>query len=147
MRILTTITCLLLVSSMGFSQNFEPAQDEFYFKIEKTLKNLGTIEKVYLSDTKAKTFEAQPGQEYWAGFAYKISDKSTRRMMLIELGPQGEKVGIKYPKFTKGIPDGENQIFGINFIAPNIDGKPVIYKVDANPQSTVYIYKIIRSAS
>jgi hypothetical protein len=147
MRILTTITCLLFISSLGFAQNFEPVQDEFYFKIEKTLKNLGTIERVYLSDKEAKTFEAQPGKEYWAGFAYKISNTTTRRMMLIELGPQGEKVGIKYPKYTKGIPDGENQIFGINFVAPNNDGKTIIYKVDANPESTVYIYKITRSAS
>lgn len=147
MRILTTITCLLLISSLGFSQNFEPAQDEFYLKIEKTLKNLGTIERVYLSNKEAMTFEAQPGKEYWAGFAYKINNTTTRRMMLIELGPQGEKVAIRYPKFIKAIPDGENQIFGINFLTPNNDGKTVIYKVDANPESTVYIYKITRSAS
>jgi hypothetical protein len=147
MRNITIFTLLLFISSLGFSQNFEPAQSELQYKIEKSLKNFGAIERVFITDTINKTFEARPGQEYWAGFAYNTNDKSTRRMMLVELGAKGEKVSIQYPKYTKPITDGEIQVFGINITSPNNDGKTVIYRIDASPQSTVYLYKITRSAS
>jgi hypothetical protein len=143
MRKLTFATVALILFALpAFSQNFEPAPSTLQTKLENALKRSGTIERVYLTDKENKTFEAKPGKEYFAWVVYKKSSDAVRRMMFIQLGSQGEKVKIHYPKFNQAISDADNQAFFITFTVPTDTGYPsVMYKVDASVESTIYIYE------
>lgn len=143
MRKLTFATVLLfLFVTSSFSQNFDPEPSAVQEKLENALKRYGTIERVYLNDKVKKTFEAKPGKEYYAWVVYKKTSTVVRRMMIIQLGSQGEKVKINYPKFNQAFTDAENQAFFITVTAPeDTNSTVVLYKVDANPEATVYIYE------
>jgi hypothetical protein len=146
MQKLTFATALLFLFALpSFSQNFDPEPSAVQDKLENALKRYGTIERVYLNDNEKKTFEAKPGKEYYAWVVYKKSSTVVRRMMIIQLGSQGEKVKINYPKFNQAITDADNQAFFISVVAPEDTNTPtVLYRVDASPESTVYIYEATR---
>jgi hypothetical protein len=146
MRKLTFATVtLFLFAFSAQSQNFEPAPSPLQDKLEHALKRYGTIERVYLTDTQGKTFEAKPGKEYFSWVVYKKSSTAVRRQMIVQLGEQGEKLKIHYPKFTQAISDAENQAFFITMIVPEDTGTPTVtYKVDASPEATIYIYEATR---
>ncbi len=146
MRKLHVATALLLLfSATAFSQNFEPQPSAVQEKLENALKRYGTIERIYLSDAKQKSFEAKPGKEYFSWIVFKKNSDVVRRMMFIQLGAQGEKVKIHYPKFNQAISDADNQAFLITFVVPEDTGSPVVkYKVDASAEATVYIYEATR---
>jgi hypothetical protein len=146
MRKLTFVTAILFVFAIpAFSQNFEPAPSALQEKLENALKRYGTIERVYLTDKQNKTIEAKPGKEYFTWVVYKKSSDAVRRQMFIQLGPQGEKLKINYPKFNQAISDAENQAFFITMIVPEDTGRPTVtYKVDASPDATIYIYESTR---
>jgi hypothetical protein len=146
MRKLTFASVILFLFAIpAFSQNFDPGPSAVQEKLENALKRYGTIERVYLNDKVKKTFEAKPGKEYYAWVVFKNSSTVVRRMMIIQLGPQGEKIKINYPKFNQAFSDAENQAFFIQVNAPEDTNTPtVLYKVDASPESTVYIYEATR---
>ena len=64
-------------------------------------------------------------------------------MMIIQQGSVGEKLKIHYPRFNQAINDVNKQAFAINFVAPEGEA-PLTYRVDASPESTVYIYELTR---
>ena len=143
MRKLTFVTAVLFLFAIpAISQNFEPAPSVPQDKLEAFLKRYGTLERVTISDMQKKTFEAKAGKEYFTWFVFKKSDKSVRRMMIIQEGENGEKLKIHYPKFTQAISDEDHQAFIIIFKVPEDTGKAfVTYRVDASSQSNVYIYE------
>jgi hypothetical protein len=143
MRLLFLATILTIVSIAAQAQNFDPQPSPVQNKLENALKRYGTIERVLLNDNENKTFAGKPGQEYFAWVLYKKSSTGVRRMMIIQLGEQGEKVKIHYPKFNQAITDEENQAFVISFVAPQ-DVAGLLYKVDASPEATVYLYAVTR---
>lgn len=143
MRKLTFVTAILFVFALqASSQNFEPAPSVVQDKLEAYLKRYGTLERIMLTDMKQKTFEAKPGKEYFTWFVFKKSDQTVRRMMMIQMGENGEKIKIHYPKFNQALTDEDNQAFIITFKVPEDTGRTVVtYRVDASPESTVYIYE------
>ncbi len=143
MRLLFLATILTVVTLAAGAQNFDPQPSPVQNKLENALKRFGTITKIELSDKQNKTFEGKPGQEYFAWVLYKKSSTAVRRMMIIQLGEKNEKVKIHYPKFNQAITDEENQAFAISFIAPT-DVSSLLYKIDASPESTIYLYEVIR---
>lgn len=133
---------LAIFALPAFSQNFEPATSAVQDKLENALKKYGTIERVVLTDMQKKTFETKPGKEYFVWVVYKKSSTAVRRQMIIQLGSQGEKIKIHYPKFSQAISDDKNQAFFITFKVPEDTGMPtVMYRVDASAESTIYIYE------
>lgn len=143
MRFIITAFVIVLFANVLNAQNFEPQPSTSQEKIEKSLNRLGSFERVYLTDTNNKIFEAKPGAEYIGWFVFDRNSTATRRMMIIQLGTQGEKVKIHYPKFNQAIKDLENQGFVINFIAPDAQGI-IKYRVDASPECSVYLYQLTR---
>jgi hypothetical protein len=143
MRLLSLATILTVFSFAAGAQNFDPQPSPVQDKLENALKRYGTIERVSLNDSNKKTFDGKSGQEYFAWVLFKKSSSVVRRMMIIQLGEQGEKVKIHYPKFNQAITDEENQAFVISFVAPT-DVAGLLYKVDASPEATVYLYAVTR---
>ncbi len=145
MRKLTFATFFLALFAVpAFCQNFDPPPSPVQDKLEKVLKRYGTIERVSLFDKAKKTFETKPGKEYFTWVVYKKNSTAVRRMMVIQLGQQGEKVKIHYPKFNQGISDDQYQAFFITWTVPD-DGTPIVqYRVDASPEASVYIYEGVR---
>lgn len=143
MRLLSLATGILLLSLTAHSQNFEPASGPLKDKLENALKRYGTIQPVYLDDAQKKTFTGKAGKEYFAWVVYSKESTAVRRMMIIQQGPGGEKEKIHYPRFNQAINDTQNQAFAISFIAPE-SSIPLTYRVDASPESTVYLYELIR---
>jgi hypothetical protein len=143
MRLLSLATILTVFSFAAQAQNFDPQPSPIQDKLENALKRYGTIQRVELSDKQTKTFEGKSGQEYFAWVLYKKSSTAVRRMMIIQLGEQGEKVKIHYPKFNQAITDVENQAFVISFVAPE-DVAGLLYRIDASPEATVYLYAVTR---
>ncbi|MCU0389347.1 MAG: hypothetical protein MUE71_12140 [Chitinophagaceae bacterium] len=143
MRLLSLAITIFVFSIAVNAQNFEPAPSPLKDKLENALKRYGTIEQIKLSDPDKKTFTGKPGKEYFSWVVYSKTSTAVRRMMIIEQGPQGEKIKIHYPRFNQAITDADNQAFAISFVAPEGDS-PLTYRVDASPEATVYLYEITR---
>jgi len=143
MRLISLATGFLLLSLTAHSQNFEPTPGPLKDKLENALKRYGTIEQIFPDNPAKKTFTGKPGKEYFAWVVYDRESTAVRRMMIIQQGPGGEKVKIHYPRFNQAINDANNQAFAISFIAPE-ESSPLVYRVDASPESTVYLYEITR---
>jgi hypothetical protein len=142
MRLTMLATLVSIFSISAVAQNFDPEPSPVQDKLENALKRYGTIERVYLADKAEKTFEAKPGKEYFTWVVFKKSSTSVRRMMIIQQGPNGEKLKIHYPKFNQAIRDPENQAFFISFVTPeDTNSTTVQYRVDASPDATIYIYE------
>jgi hypothetical protein len=83
--------CIFLYASTAFSQNFNPAPGEYQEKLEKYISRYGSAERIYLNDDKRNTFDARGGGIYLVAFVYDIDYKGARRMLVYEVGSNGEK--------------------------------------------------------
>jgi hypothetical protein len=138
-------TLMLAFSLNALAQNFDPTPSSAQEKLEVFLKRFGTFDKISLNDATKKTFLAEPGKDYFIGFAFEAKDESVRRMMIAQLGEKGEKVKLHYPKASRAVNDGKTQFFAIEFTAPtDVSGSSITYRVDASPTANVYLYRITR---
>ncbi|HSC53698.1 MAG TPA: hypothetical protein VLC98_08765 [Phnomibacter sp.] len=136
--VLTLVSCM--ATAFAIAQQYEPAPSPLQTKLENYIGRYGTPERVYLNDVKKETFDAIGGEMYTVVFVYNINTKSKRRMMVYELGPNGQKINPKYPNYSKSIRPGDNaQLFNIR-LNPTTN---TTYKIDPDTAATVYIYKLI----
>jgi hypothetical protein len=135
---------ILFSAAALWAQNFDPAPSDIQSKLETYLKRYGTVERIMLSDVKGETFDAIAGERYVVAFLYNVNDSETRRMMVYEQGPKGEKVNPQYPAASKGY-RGINgkQLFVLRLQQPADRTGVIKYKIDTNTSATVYIYKLI----
>lgn len=137
------LTTLLIFAAMltAGAQNFEAHNADAEYRLQKFINRYGTSERIYLNDTKNKTFDAVPGSTYLVVFVYNINDNSKRRMMVYEVGPGGAKINPKYPDYSKGYRSEKGaQAFSVRIDPPGT--QMVKYKIDANASATVLIYKV-----
>jgi hypothetical protein len=144
-KIVIACACVLFAATAIQAQNFEPAPNEFQTKMEKYIGRYGTSERVYLNDTKKKTFDAKGGQIYLIAFVYNANSQHKRRMMVYEIGPNGEKTNPKYPDYSKGFRDSQGwQMFHVRLDTEGDNNTITKYKIDADTEATVYIYRVIK---
>jgi hypothetical protein len=144
MKQLLVMAIAICLTSLAKAQQFEPAPSAVQSKLEQSMKRFGTVERMYLTDAKAQTIDLKDGGEYVIGFAYDINTKTTRRMLVYEVGPKGEKINLQYPSYSKGYRGVPGIQFFHVFVTPKGDGNTVHkYKIDADDAATVYIYKLI----
>lgn len=130
---------ILLIAGNLLAQNFEPAPSEIQTKLEKYLGKYGSTERIMLTDRKNKTFDANAGENYLVAFVYDVNSTTTRRMLVHELGPAGEKMNPQYPASSNGY----RGINGIQMFLARLSPNAVTtYKIDSNQEATIYIYKL-----
>jgi hypothetical protein len=137
------LTALVLVGLLHTTnaQKFDVQNPEGEYQLQRLINRYGTSERIYLNDASKKTFDATPGNTYLVVFAYASKDKSTRRMMVYEIGPDGAKHNPRYPDYSKGYRSDK----GTQAFAVRLDPKgesTVKYKIDANASAAVFIYKV-----
>jgi hypothetical protein len=135
--------CLLFTANSLLAQNFEPAPGPVEDKIKLLIKRYGTAERIYLNDTQRRTFDARGGSIYVVGFVYTPDSKGTRRMMVYEMGPNNEKKNLKYPDYSKGYRGALGQLFSVRLLPEGDDNTITTYKIDADDEAQVYIFKVI----
>lgn len=135
---------ILLSTVVVLAQNFDPAPSHIQTKLENYLKRYGKIERIMLTDAKNKSFDAIAGEKYVLAFLYDVNDQESRRMIVYELGPNGEKLNPQYPAASKGY-RGINgkQLITLRMKQVSDRSGTIKYKIDTNSNATVYIYKII----
>lgn len=138
---LTTLFMLGAILTAG-AQDFTVQNAEAEYRLQKFINRYGSSERIYLNDTKNKTFDAAAGQIYLVVFAFDINDKSKRRMMVYEIAPDGSKINPRYPDYSKGYRSEKGtQAFAVR-IPAHSDGTKK-YKIDANASAKVLIYKVM----
>lgn len=134
---------LLLTANSLLAQNFEPAPGPVEDKIKLLIKRYGSAERIYLNDTQRQTFDARGGSIYVIGFVYTPESKGTRRMMVYEMGPNNEKKNLKYPDYSKGYRGALGQLFSVKLLPEGDENTITTYKIDADDEAQVYIFKVI----
>lgn len=132
---------LLLTANSLSAQNFEPEPGMVDDKIKALINRYGKSERIYLNDTKRETFDARGGAVYIVAFTYAPDAKGTRRMMVYEMGPNNEKKNIKYPDFSKAYRGAKGQLFYVRLDPEGDENTITTYRIDADAESSVYIYK------
>ena len=140
MKQLLVMAMAISLANLCHAQQFEPAPSPVQSKLEQSMKRFGNVERMYLTNVKAQTVDLRGGGQYVIGFAYDINTPTTRRMMVFEIGPNGEKMNLQYPSYSKGYRGVPGIQFFHVFVTPKADGK---FKIDADDAATVYIYKLI----
>ncbi|MCC6760477.1 MAG: hypothetical protein IT252_04645 [Chitinophagaceae bacterium] len=144
MKQLLSLLIAGLIMNAALAQQFIPAPSKVQTRLEASMKRFGNVERMFVKDTQKPVLELTGGNKYVIAFAYKTDSKTTRRMLVHEIGAKGEKMKLQYPEYSKGYRGVPGmQVFHV-LVAPDGDATTLHkYKIDADDAATVYIYKLI----
>ena len=144
MKQLLSLLMVLLVTNAAFAQQFLPAPSKVQSRLEASMKRFGNVERLFVQNTQKPVLELTGDNKYVVAFAYDINSKTPRRMLVHEIGANGEKINLLYPAYSKGYRGVPGMhVFHI-LLAPDGDASTLHkYKIDADDAATVYIYKLI----
>ncbi|HMP94820.1 MAG TPA: hypothetical protein PKD90_18215 [Phnomibacter sp.] len=137
--------CLFVVlCSPLLAQQYAQGDNMITQRIETLIKRYGQPARIYPTNAARGLFDLAAGENFVVVFQYDGKSKAKRRMLVHQLGPKGEKLKLFYAGLANSYRNGPYQLFEIRGTAPTDEGSPITYRIDADKDAVIYIYKYTR---